>query len=177
MKKFIIYILVLVAFVSSTVYAKGTNINKINQKEKTMSSNYKKDAKIQVIRNGELPSYKGPNETFTGNVRVDPMLPSPHDSNVSLATVTFEPGARTAWHTHPWGQILVITSGIGQIQQWDGEIIEVRPGDVVWFPAGVKHWHGAKENNAMSHISIVANSDRGTAEWMEKVSDEQYKNK
>ena len=175
MRKIVIYVLLFVALISLNTYAKQTN-NKTNQGESAMTKE-NEGAKIQVIRNSELSSYKGPNETFTGNVRVDPMLPSPHDSNVSLATVTFEPGARTAWHTHPWGQILVITSGIGQIQQWGGEIIEVRPGDVVWFPAGVKHWHGAKENNAMSHISIVANSDRGTAEWMEKVNDKQYKNK
>lgn len=175
MKKIVIYILLFVVLISVNIYAKQI-ANKVNKVEKIMVKK-NKEAKIQVIKNGELSSYKGPSETFTGDVRVDSMLPRDHDSNVSLATVTFEPGARTAWHTHSWGQILVITSGVGQVQQWGGKIIEVRPGDVVWFPAGVKHWHGAKENNAMSHISIIANSDKGTADWMEKVSDEQYKNK
>ena len=126
--------------------------------------------KIQVFRNGEIPSAKGPAETFTGNVRVDSMLPNNHESHLSLATVTFEPGAKTAWHTHDWGQMLVITYGVSEVQEEGKEVIQVKEGDVVWFPAGVKHWHGATKDHAMSHISIVAETNaKKTVTWMEHV--------
>ncbi len=129
---------------------------------------------MDIKRNGSQPSGKGPAEWFTGNVRIDPLF-QPNDArrgNASL--VTFEPGARTAWHTHPLGQTLVVTAGCGLAQGWGGPIQKIRPGDVVWFPAGEKHWHGATATTAMTHISIVEQSDGKSADWMEHVSDEQY---
>lgn len=131
-------------------------------------------AKIEIIRNGELPSAKGPDDYFTGNVRVDAMLPGKHSSQISAALVTFEPGSRTAWHTHPLGQLLFIMTGVGQVQQEGGEIIDVCPGDTVWFPAHLKHWHGASLDKAMSHISIVVEDDGKNADWMEKVTGRPY---
>ena len=123
---------------------------------------------------GTQPSAKGQAENFTGNVRIDPMNQAPAPARVSIASVTFEPGARTAWHSHPLGQTLVVTAGSGRVQNWTGPIEEISSGDVAWCPPGEKHWHGAAPTTAMTHISIVEQLDGKGVEWMEHVSDEQY---
>jgi quercetin dioxygenase-like cupin family protein len=129
---------------------------------------------LRITRAGSQPSAKGSAEYFTGAVRVDPMFPATAPSRVSGGHVTFEPGARSAWHTHPVGQTLVITLGLGWVQQWGGPKQEVRAGDVVWFPPGIKHWHGASATTAMTHIAIQATIDGKNVDWLEQVSDEQY---
>jgi quercetin dioxygenase-like cupin family protein len=129
---------------------------------------------MDLQRNGTQPAIRGPSDWFTGAVRVDPLFqPLPPDRGAG-ASVTFEPGARTAWHTHPLGQILIVTSGCGRAQRWGGPVEEIRPGDVVWFPPGEKHWHGAAPNTAMSHIAIQQELDGRVVEWLEHVTDEQY---
>ena len=129
---------------------------------------------MEIVRAGSKPSAKGPEAWFTGTVRVDPLF-NPFDSaRVQGASVTFEPGARTAWHTHPLGQTLVVTAGLGRVQREGGRIEEIRPGDVVWFAPGEKHWHGASPTTAMAHIAIQEVKDGKVVDWMEKVSDEQY---
>jgi len=130
---------------------------------------------ISITRSGSQPSAKGPAEYFTGSVRVDYLFKANDPSRTSGAFVTFEPGARTAWHTHPFGQILIVTAGSGWVQQWGGQIQEIRPGDVVRIPAGQKHWHGATATTGMTHIAIQEQLDGKAAEWLEKVSDEQYR--
>ena len=129
---------------------------------------------MEIKRNGSQPSGKGPADYFTGTVRVDPMFKAPDPARVVGASVTFEPGARTAWHTHPLGQTLVVTTGRGWVQCEGGPVEEIRPGDVVWFPPSEKHWHGATPTTAMTHIAIVEHVGGKTADWMEKVSDEQF---
>jgi quercetin dioxygenase-like cupin family protein len=129
---------------------------------------------MEIKRSGSQHSGKGPAEYFTGTVRIDPLLQAPAPARLFGASVTFEPCARTAWHTHPLGQTLIVTSGCGRVQHWGGPIEEIRPGDVVWFPPGEKHWHGAGPTTAMTHIAIVEVLDGKSADWMEKVSDEQY---
>lgn len=130
---------------------------------------------LQVFPNGSRPSAKGPEAHFTGAVRVDPQFGAPDESRLSARHVTFEPGARSAWHTHPAGKVLIVTSGTGWVQEWNGEKREIKPGDVVWTPPGVKHWHGATPTNGMSHTAIQESIDGKNVEWMEKVSDEQYR--
>ncbi|CAB3627532.1 Cupin domain [Achromobacter spanius] len=127
-----------------------------------------------ITRAGEQASIAGPSETFTGRVRVDPVWPNDENINASGALVTFEPGARSAWHTHPAGQRLVVTSGVGLTQEWGKPVEVIRPGDVVWCPPGVKHWHGAAQSTAMTHMAVTATVDGKNVNWMEKVSDEQY---
>ena len=129
---------------------------------------------MDIKRDGSQPSNKGPAEWFTGSVRVNPLFEAPVPARALGASVTFEPGARTAWHTHPLGQTLIVTSGCGRVQRWGGPIEEIRPGDVVWFAPGEKHWHGAAPLTAMTHIAIVEVLDGKTADWMEKVTAEQY---
>src|SRR5438067_1920602 len=129
---------------------------------------------MEVKRSGSQPSAKGPEEYFTGSVRIDTPFQASAPARVAGAIVTFEPGARTAWHTHPLGQTLIVTSGCGWVQSEGGPKVEIRPGDVVWCPPNEKHWHGATPTTAMTHIAIVENLDGKTVEWMEKVSDEQY---
>jgi quercetin dioxygenase-like cupin family protein len=129
---------------------------------------------MDIKRSGAEASRKGPAEWFTGAVRIDSLVQAPEPARVSAASVTFEPGARTAWHTHPLGQTLVVTFGGGWAQREGGPIEEIRPGDVVWFPPGEKHWHGATSTTAMTHIAIQEALDGKTVEWMEKVSDAQY---
>lgn len=129
---------------------------------------------IDIKRNGSRPSAKGSPDRFTGSVRIDPLFQAPDPARVGAGQVTFEPGARTAWHTHPLGQTLIVTSGLGWVQREGEPIEEVRPGDVVWFPPGLKHWHGATSTIAMSHIAIQESLDGKNVSWMEKVSDEQY---
>jgi quercetin dioxygenase-like cupin family protein len=130
---------------------------------------------MEIKRNGSQPSAKGPADYFTGAVRVDPLFQAPDPARVRGASVTFEPGARTAWHTHPLGQTLIVTSGLGWVQAWGGSVEEIRPGDVVWFPPGEKHWHGATPTTAMTHIAIQEALDGTVVDWMEQVSDEQYR--
>jgi quercetin dioxygenase-like cupin family protein len=130
---------------------------------------------MEIKRNGSRPSAKGPADYFTGQVRVDPLFEAPEPARVRGASVTFEPGARTAWHTHPLGQTLIVISGFGRVQRLGGEIEEIRPGDVVWFAPGEKHWHGAGPATAMTHIAIQEALDGKVVDWMEKVSDEQYR--
>lgn len=127
-----------------------------------------------VRRNGSQPSYKGPAENFTGNVRVDPMFQSPGPAQFAGVSVTFEPGARSNWHTHPCGQTLIVTAGLGWTQCWGEERIEIRPGDVVSCPPGKKHWHGATDKTAMTHIAIQELKDGKAVVWLEPVSDAQY---
>ena len=129
---------------------------------------------MQIIRSGTQPSRRGQPEFFTGAVRVDPLASARAPSRVAASYVTFEPGARTAWHTHPLGQTLVVTAGVGWVQQEGGPVEEIRPGDVVWIPPGVKHWHGAAATTGMTHIAITESLDGKSSQWMEKVSDEQY---
>ena len=127
---------------------------------------------MQIRRSGSTPSGKGPADYFSGSVRVDPLNDAPDPARVIVAHVTFEPGARTAWHTHPLGQTLIVTSGAGRAQLWGGPIEEIRPGDVVWIAPGEKHWHGATATTAMTHIAIQERLDGKTVDWMEKVSDD-----
>jgi quercetin dioxygenase-like cupin family protein len=130
---------------------------------------------MEIKRAGSRPSGKGPAEYFTGAVRIDPLVQAPDPARVVAVNVTFEPGARTAWHTHPLGQTVIVTSGCGWAQRWGGPVEEIRPGDVVWFPPGEKHWHGATATTAMTHIAIQEQLDGKSADWMEEVSDEQYR--
>ena len=128
---------------------------------------------MDIKRGGSQPSGRGPAEWFTGAVRVDPLFQAPDPARVVGASVTFEPGARTAWHTHPLGQTLIVTAGCGRAQRWGGPIEEIRPGDVIWFAPGEKHWHRATATTAITHIAIVERLGDKTADWMEKVSDEE----
>jgi len=130
---------------------------------------------MEITRSGSKPSGKGLADWFTGTVRVDPLFTAPSPARVAGASVTFEPGSRTAWHTHPLGQTLIVTFGCGWVQREAGPIEEIRPGDIVWFPPGEKHWHGATSTTAMMHIAIQESLDGKNVEWMEKVSDEQYR--
>jgi quercetin dioxygenase-like cupin family protein len=131
--------------------------------------------KMDIKRNGSWPSGKGPEAWFTGTVRVDPLFQAGDPARISGGQVTFEPGARTMWHTHPLGQTLIVTSGLGWVQCENGPVEEIRPGDVIWFPAGEKHWHGATATTAMTHIAITESLNGKNVDWMEKVSDEQYR--
>ena len=127
------------------------------------------------MRNGSRPSGKGPADYFTGQVRIDPLVSAPDPARISAALVTFEPGARTAWHTHPLGQTLIVTSGCGWAQRQGGPIEEIRPGDVAWFAPAEKHWHGATATTAMTHIAIQERLDDSAAEWLEHVTESQYR--
>ena len=129
---------------------------------------------MEIKRSGSQPSVKGAAEYFTGTVRVDPLFNPSTPARAFGASVTFEPGARTAWHTHPLGQTLIVTAGCGRAQRWGGPIEEIRPGDVVWIPPGEKHWHGATPTTAMAHIAIQEQLDGKAVDWMEQVGDEQY---
>jgi len=130
---------------------------------------------MQITPAGSEASRKGPNDYFTGVVRIDPLFNAADPARAVGASVTFEPGARTAWHTHPLGQTLIVTSGKGLAQRWGGSVEEIRPGDVIWFPPGEKHWHGATPTTAMTHMAIQERLDGKTVEWLEQVSEEQYR--
>ena len=130
---------------------------------------------MEIKRNGSQPSAKGSAENFTGAVRIDPLFRAPDPARATGALVTFEPGARSAWHTHPLGQTLIVTAGCGWAQSDGGPVEEIRPGDVVWISPGEKHWHGATPSTAMTHIAIQERLDGKVVDWMEKVSDEQYR--
>jgi len=129
---------------------------------------------MHIKRSGSQPSARGPAEYFTGSVRIDAPFAGDEPARVGGATVTFEPGARTAWHTHPLGQTLIVTSGLGWAQRDGGPIEEIRPGDIVWFAPGEKHWHGATPTTAMTHIAIAEKLNGSPVDWLEKVTDEQY---
>jgi quercetin dioxygenase-like cupin family protein len=132
------------------------------------------DIVMNITRAGTQPSGKGPADWFTGSVRIDPLFQAPAPARAAGAVVTFEPGARTAWHTHPLGQTLIVTGGAGRAQRWGGPIEEIRPGDIVWFPPGERHWHGASPTTALTHIALHEQLDGKTVEWLEHVTDEQY---
>lgn len=132
------------------------------------------ESAIRIMRGGSQPSRQAPAENFTGSVRVDPLFQATAPARASGSLVTFEPGARTAWHSHPLGQILIVTVGTGRVQRWGDPAEEIRQGDVVWIPPGQKHWHGAAPNSSMTHIAIVEQLDGRSVEWMEKVTDAQY---
>lgn len=131
---------------------------------------------IKVTRSGSQPPCKGPAEHFTGSASIDRLFTENTPSHTSAASVVFEPGARTAWHSHPLGQTLIVTAGRGWVQQWGGQVQEIRQGDIVWIPPGLKHWHGATASTSMTHIGIQESLDGKTVEWMEKVNDQQYGN-
>ena len=130
---------------------------------------------MEIKRVGSQPSSKGPDDWFTGTVRIDSQFKGTDPARVTGAIVSFEPGARTAWHTHPLGQTLVVTAGCGWVQCWGGPVKEIHPGDIVWFPSGEKHWHGATPTTALTHIAIQEALDNKAVNWMEKVSDDQYR--
>ena len=130
---------------------------------------------MDISRAGSTPSRQGPDAWFTGTVRLDPLFNPFNAERVQGASVTFEPGARTAWHTHPLGQTLIVSAGVGRVQREGGSVEEIRPGDVVWFAPNEKHWHGASPTTAMTHIAIQEVKDGKVVDWMEKVSDEQYR--
>ncbi|KXV47885.1 cupin [Gluconobacter albidus] len=130
---------------------------------------------MEITRIGSQPSVKGPSDWFTGTVRIDPLFNPPEPAKVTTALVTFEPGARTAWHTHPLGQTLIVTAGCGWVQREDGPVEEIRPGDTVWFAPDEKHWHGATATTAMSHIAIQEKQDGSPVDWLEQVSENQYR--
>ena len=130
---------------------------------------------MEIKRVGSQASIKGPSDWFTGTVRIDPLFTAPDPALVSGASVTFEPGARTAWHTHPLGQTLIVTAGCGWVQRDGGPVEEIHPGDVVWIPPHQKHWHGATPSTALTHIAIQERKDGKMVDWMEHVSDEQYR--
>ncbi|MEH1986666.1 MULTISPECIES: (R)-mandelonitrile lyase [unclassified Nostoc] len=134
----------------------------------------KRIKEMDIKRSGSQPSAKGAAEYFTGTVRIDPLFEAHDPARTLGASVTFEPGARTAWHTHPLGQTLIVTAGCGLAQRWGGAIEQIRPGDTIWFSPGEKHWHGATSTTAMTHIAIQEQLDGKTVDWMEKVSDKQY---
>ena len=129
---------------------------------------------MEITKSGSQPSAKGPAEWFTGSVRIDSRFQRQAPARIGGATVTFEPGARTAWHVHPLGQTLIVTAGCGRVQRDSGPIEEIRAGDIVWFEAGERHWHGASPTTAMTHIAIAEMLDGKVVEWMEHVTDEQY---
>lgn len=130
---------------------------------------------MEITRNGSQPSGKGPSDWFTGTVRIDPVFAANEARDGAASSVTFEPGARTAWHTHPRGQTLIVTAGFGRAQREGGAVEEIRPGDIVWFEPGEKHWHGASPTTAMTHIAIHEHLDGKVVDWMEHVTDEQYR--
>ncbi|MCB1381389.1 MAG: cupin domain-containing protein [Notoacmeibacter sp.] len=130
---------------------------------------------MEIVRAGSIPSNAGPAGWFTGRVRIDPLFDRPEPARVAGAQVTFEPGARTAWHTHPLGQTLIVTAGLGWAQRDGGPVEEIRPGDVIWFAPGERHWHGASPTTGMTHIAIQEKLDGKAVDWLEQVSDEDYR--
>ena len=130
---------------------------------------------MEIKRIGSQPSGEGLVDYFTGTVRIDPLFSAPAPARAVAVSVTFEPGARTAWHTHPLGQSLIVTAGCGRAQRWGGPVEEIRPGDVIWFPPGEKHWHGATAITAMTHIAVQEQLNGQAVDWMEQVSDDQFR--
>jgi quercetin dioxygenase-like cupin family protein len=132
------------------------------------------EQRIDISRSGSRPSAKGPSQNFTGSAVIDPLFDATEHTHASGALVSFEPGARTAWHTHPAGQTLIVTSGTGWVQEWGGQRREIHPGDVVWIPPSTKHWHGGTATNRMSHIAITNMVDGKNVDWMEQVGEQEY---
>jgi quercetin dioxygenase-like cupin family protein len=163
--KYTAVLLSLLLFVSMGVFA-GQALTDERKKKSQM-----------ITRAGSQPSVKGPAEYFTGNVRIDPLFPAKDAAPFSGAYVTFEPGARSAWHIHPTGQHLLVTAGVGRTGEWEGKVEEIKAGDVIWCPPKVKNWHGASPTTAMTHIAITGTVNGKNVEWMEKVTDEQYNGK
>jgi quercetin dioxygenase-like cupin family protein len=155
--------------------AAGIVVDQISDIAKAQSAHTTRSKSMKITRNASQPSRKGPADYFTGSVRIDQPFQGSAHARVGGAFVTFEPGARTAWHTHPLGQTLIVTSGCGWVQV-GGSSKKIRPGDVIWFPAGEKHWHGATATSSMTHIAIAEALDGKTVDWMEQVSDAQYGN-
>lgn len=139
------------------------------------SASTQPDTMMKITRNGSLPAMKGPADWFTGDTRVDPLFSPESPARAGAASVAFDPGARTAWHTHPLGQTLIVTAGVGRVQCEGGPIEEIRPGDVIWFPPGVRHWHGASPTTGMTHIAIQEALDGKVVEWLEHVTDAEYR--
>lgn len=169
MNRILASVLPLVLLASAVSHAQGTNAGG------GASSGGNTKRSQTIIRADSQPSTKGPAEYFTGSVRVDPLFAAKDAAPYSGGMVTFEPGARSAWHTHPAGQHLIVTSGVGWTQEWGGPVTQIRAGDVVWCPPGVKHWHGATPTTAMTHIALTGTVSGKNVEWMEKVTDEQYR--
>lgn len=163
--KYTVLFLSLTLLVSAGFFAARIEASETEKKSQTIS------------RAGSQPSVKGSSEYFTGNVRVDPLFPANESAHFSGAYVTFEPGARSAWHIHPTGQHLLVVAGVGRTQEWEGRIEEIKAGDVIWCPPKIKHWHGASPTTAMTHIAITGTLNGKNVEWMEKVTDEQYNGK
>ena len=163
-------IMLLFTLVSNSAHAQAASPSGTSQSEPAPNSQ-----KIKITRSDLLQPKKGSADYFTGSVQVQELFPAYDPSRTSGGKVTFEPGARSAWHTHPLGQILIVTEGTGWIQHWGGPIEEIRKGDVIWIPAGVKHWHGATPSTVMTHIAIQEQLNGKAVEWMEKVTDEQYR--
>lgn len=134
-------------------------------------------AQQEIVLAGSQASISGPAETFTGRARIDPLWPANKNINASGAMVTFEPGARSAWHTHPYGQRLVVSSGVGLVQEWGKPLQMVRPGDAIWCPPGIRHWHGAAPKTAVTYLTVTGTVDGKNVDWMEKVTDDQYEGK
>lgn len=173
--------IITISFISPTAYEQQQDQttsfleqNSSNTKQDLLSSNESSQTQLDIKRSGSQPSTKGPEEWFTGTVRIDPLFQANDPARAAGASVTFEPSARTAWHTHPLGQTLIVTAGCGLVQVWDGPIEKICPGDVVWIPPGEKHWHGATPTTAMTHIAIQEQLNGKVVDWMENVSDEQY---
>lgn len=161
-------------FLKTTAAATALGLPTILRAQPLVSPIQRKKPNMEIKRSGSQPSSKGNADWFTGTVRVDPLFEAPAPARVRGASVTFEPGARTNWHTHPLGQTLIVTAGCGRAQREGGPIEEIHPGDVVWIPPGEKHWHGAAPTTALTHTAIQEALDGKAVEWMEKVSDEQY---
>jgi quercetin dioxygenase-like cupin family protein len=174
MKRFAATALSLTLAASVSTFAQNSAVKA--DSGRTPSARADSNAQDMVITRAgsQASSSKAPAQYFTGSVRIDPLFSAIAPSNSSGAWVTFEPDARSAWHTHPRGQVLVVTAGVGRVQRWGGPVQEIRPGDVIWTPPGVKHWHGASPTTAMTHIAIQEFANGKNVEWMEKVSDEQY---
>ena len=157
-----------------TIAATALATSAVLNAQEEVASPQREELNMDIKRIGSQPSRLGPAENFTGSARVDPLFQANDPSRMTGAYVTFEPGARTAWHTHPLGQTLIVTAGVGRVQRWGSPVEEIRPGDVVRIPPDVKHWHGASADTAMTHIAILEQLDGKSTDWMEKVSDEQY---
>jgi len=165
--------------VSRRIFTKtaGVSASALSKRVRVSATRFalqKQSLPMEIKRAGSQLSTRGPADWFTGTVRIDPLFPVTEPARAAGNTVTFEPGARTAWHTHPLGQTLIVTAGCGRAQRWGGPIEEIRPGDVVWFPPGEKHWHGAAPTTALTHVAIQEHLNGKAVDWMEKVSDEQY---
>ena len=175
--------IVTISVISATAYAQQQQDqtvpfiaqNTSNSMQDSLVGNESSQTQLDIKRSGSQPSTKGPAEWFTGTVRIDPLFQPKDPARAAGASVAFEPSARTAWHIHPLGQTLIVTAGCGQVQIWDGPVEKICPGDVIWIPPGEKHWHGATATTAMTHIAIQEQLNGKVVDWMEKVSDEQYR--